>query len=57
MTAGPVPTHDADPLAAALTYAARGLRVLPILPGAKRPPMAAWQDAATTDPDTARSTR
>ena len=42
MTAGPVPAHDADPLAAALTYAARGLRVLPILPGAKRPPMAAW---------------
>ena len=52
MTAGPVPAHDADPLAAALTYAARGLRVLPILPGAKRPTMAAWQTAATTDPGT-----
>jgi hypothetical protein len=55
MTAGQVPAHDADPLAAALAYAARGLRVLPILPGAKRPPMAAWQDAATTDPDTITS--
>ncbi len=55
MTAGQVPAPDADPLAAALTYAARGLRVLPILPGAKRPPMAAWQDAATTDPDTITS--
>lgn len=55
MTAGPVPAHEADPLAAALAYAARGLRVLPILPGAKRPPMAAWQDAATTDPDTITS--
>jgi len=55
MTAGQVPAPDADPLAAALDYAARGLRVLPILPGAKRPPMAAWQDAATTDPDTITS--
>jgi hypothetical protein len=55
MTAGPVPAPDADPLAAALDYARRGLRVLPILPGAKRPPMAAWQDAATTDPDTITS--
>lgn len=36
----------------ALGYAARGLRVLPIIPGHKRPPMGAWQDAATTDPDT-----
>ena len=52
MTAGPVPTHDADPLAAALTYAARGLRVLPIVPGKKHPPISAWQTAATTDPGT-----
>ena len=42
----------ADTLAAALDYAARGLRVLPIMPGQKRPPMAAWQHAATTDPTT-----
>ena len=52
MTAGPVPTHDADPLAAALAYAARGLRVLPITPGKKHPPISAWQTAATTDPGT-----
>ena len=52
MTAGPVPTHDADPLAAALAYAARGLRVLPIVPGKKHPPISAWQTAATTDPGT-----
>lgn len=33
-------------------YADLGLRVLPIKPGEKRPPMSAWQDAATTDPAT-----
>jgi hypothetical protein len=41
-------------LDAALDYAGRGLRVLPIKPGAKRPAMTAWQDAATTDPGTIR---
>ncbi len=38
-------------LAAALTYADDGLRVIPILPGQKRPALSAWQDKATTDPD------
>jgi hypothetical protein len=36
----------------ALTYAERGWRVIPIKPGEKRPPIAAWQTAATTNPDT-----
>lgn len=44
----------AETLTAALDYAGRGLRVLPIMPGGKRPPMRAWQDAATTDPETIR---
>ena len=44
----------AETLTAALDYAERGLRVLPIMPGGKRPPMRAWQDAATTDPETIR---
>ena len=48
----PAPVPPPDPLAAALAYAARGWRVLPIKAGEKRPPMTAWQDAATTDPDT-----
>ena len=44
---------DDDPtLTAALTLARLGYRVLPIRPGDKRPPMQAWQDAATTNPDT-----
>jgi len=38
-----------DTLTAALNYAGHGLRVLPIMPGGKRPPMAEWQNAATTD--------
>lgn len=36
-------------LAHALDYAEHGLPVLPIKPGEKRPPMASWQNAATTD--------
>jgi hypothetical protein len=44
-----------DTLVAALGYAAQGWRVLPIMPGQKRPPMAAWQHAATTDPTTIES--
>ncbi|MBP7597086.1 MAG: bifunctional DNA primase/polymerase, partial [Candidatus Microthrix sp.] len=39
-----VPNPDPT-LEAALTYAARGWRVLPIKPGTKRPPIQAWQDA------------
>ena len=41
-----------DPLTLAHRYATAGLRVLPIPPGRKHPPMTAWQDAATTDPAT-----
>ena len=49
----PDPTEPLDqptPLDAALTYAARGWRVVPIAPGTKYPKLPAWQDAATTDP-------
>ena len=49
-----VPNPDPT-LEAALTYAARGWRVLPIKPGTKRPPIQAWQDAATTDTTTITS--
>jgi hypothetical protein len=45
----PDPQHTAQ-LAAALFYAAHGLRVAPIKPGRKYPPMREWQRAATTDP-------
>jgi hypothetical protein len=34
----------------ALAYAHKGLRVIPIKQGEKRPPMQGWQNAATTDP-------
>ena len=40
---------------AAEKLAALGFRVLPIKPGEKRPPMAAWQEAATTRSDTIRA--
>lgn len=36
--------------AVALRYAALGLRVLPIKPGTKRPPMREWVEASTADP-------
>ena len=39
-------------LAWAQRYAARGWRVLPIIPGEKRPALNAWQNAATTDATT-----
>ncbi len=38
------------PFDAALYYAQLGWRTVPILAGTKRPPMTAWQEAATTDP-------
>ena len=45
-----MPDPAAQPnLVTALAYAALGIRVLPIKPGTKRPPMAAWVQAATTD--------
>lgn len=49
-----MPDPASDPhsaLALALAYAAGGMRVLPIKPGTKRPPMNEWVQAATTDPD------
>lgn len=51
------PTHHAEPdaLEAALAYAARGWRVIPIKAGGKHPPVPAWQDAATTDEQVIRS--
>lgn len=36
----------------ALHYASHGFRVIPIKPREKRPPIAAWQDAATTNTGT-----
>ena len=36
----------------ALHYASLGYRVIPIKPGEKRPPVAAWQDVATTNTGT-----
>ena len=42
-------SFETNVLAHALDYAAHGLPVLPIKPGEKRPPMAGWQNHATTD--------
>lgn len=47
----PDPIERSTTLALALSYAAAGLRVLPILPNSKRPPMREWTEAATTNPD------
>ncbi len=48
----PDPTNQpAPPLQHALYLAALGYRVIPIRPGSKHPPVAAWQDAATNDAD------
>lgn len=41
-------------LSAALDYALRGWRVIPIIPGGKRPAIPAWTRDATTDPQTIR---
>jgi len=41
-------------LTIALAYANKGVRVIPIKQGEKRPPMSGWQNAATTDPTTIR---
>ncbi len=41
-------------LTTALAYANKGVRVIPIKQGEKRPPMSGWQNAATTDPTTIR---
>jgi hypothetical protein len=49
------PAGHRTTLAHALTYAACGLRVLPIKPGTKRPPMREWVEAATNDPDMIRN--
>ena len=49
MTIHAHPLKD-DPIDFAHAYAIRGWRVLPIKPGEKRPPMKAWQEAATTEP-------
>ena len=45
-------SYDHNVLAHALNYAEHGLPVLPIKPGEKRPPMAGWQNHATTDEPT-----
>ena len=53
MTPDPTPvpgTVDPLPLVAALAYAGRGWRVIPIIAGTKRPAYDAWQRVATTDP-------
>ena len=39
-------------LQAALGYAQLGIRVIPIKPGMKYPPINEWQNQATTNPDT-----
>lgn len=51
----PDPVTPPSVLDEALRIADYGIRVLPIKPGQKRPPMSAWQDAATTDANTIRS--
>ena len=51
MSVDPIPATMTKTLDAALAYAALGLRVVPIIPGKKHPPMGAWKEAATTDPD------
>lgn len=49
MSALAVEPFDDTPLEHAITLAQLGLRVVPIGPGQKYPPLNAWQEAATTD--------
>jgi hypothetical protein len=49
------PTDEPTALDAALAYAARGWRVLPIKPKMKSPPMNSWQHVASSDPDKIRN--
>jgi hypothetical protein len=42
-------TGTCNPHQTALDYAAKGWRVVPIIPNEKRPPLASWQRLATTD--------
>ena len=51
MSTDPLPQLD-DPTAWALRYAALGLRVVPIRPGAKAPALSEWVTHATNDLDT-----
>jgi hypothetical protein len=48
-------TRRPEILAAALSYAEFGLRVVPIRPGRKHPPMDDWPIAATSDPTVIRA--
>lgn len=43
------------PLDAALRYTANGWRVVPVLPGQKRPALSRWTEAATAEQKTARA--
>lgn len=49
MTTAPNIENTPSVLDEALRLASHGIRVLPIKPGEKRPPMTAWQTAATCD--------
>jgi len=49
------PAERSTTLDFALSYAALNLRVLPIAPGTKRPPMNEWTAAATADTDMIRN--
>jgi hypothetical protein len=52
VTNEPATNNPPDTLAAALNLANRGFPIIPIRPKQKHPPMAAWQHAATTNPET-----
>lgn len=51
MTTITLALDGADPLAHAIAYAQLGWRVVPILPGQKRPAVDRWTERATTDPE------
>jgi hypothetical protein len=48
----PASKPDDNILQHALAWAARGFKVIPLLPGAKEPAYKKWQDKATSDPAT-----